>query len=102
MFIFDLTATTINNYMDTKKNHQTAAIQPQDCACDNNCAFVISMSLGLYLVYLTDAVVLILGVISFLFGVIYSWGPVPISHQPYGEIFQDCFTDYSFRLFYYI
>ena len=91
MFIFDLTATTINNYMDTKKNHQTLQFSRRTALAITIALFVISMSLGLYLVYLTDAVVLILGVICFLFGVIYSWGPVPISHQPYGEIFSGLF-----------
>ena len=91
MFIFDLTATTINNYMDTKKNHQTLQFSRRTALAITIALFVISMSLGLYLVYLTDAVVLILGVICFLFGVIYSWGPVPISHQPFGEIFSGLF-----------
>lgn len=91
MFIFDLTATTINNYEDTKTNHQTLQFPRKTALAITLTLFVISMSLGLYLVYLTDAVVLFLGFICFLFGVIYSWGPVPISRQPYGEIFSGLF-----------
>ena len=91
MFIFDLTATTINNYEDTKKNHQTLQFTRKTALAITLTLFAISVSLSLYLVYLTDVVVLVLGFICFLFGVIYSWGPVPISHQPYGEIFSGLF-----------
>ena len=46
----------------------------------------VSGALGLYLVYLSDLVVLFLGLLCFFFGIIYSYGPVPISHGPYGEL----------------
>jgi 1,4-dihydroxy-2-naphthoate octaprenyltransferase len=35
--------------------------------------------------------VLILGGLCFLFGILYSWGPIPISHGPYGEFFSGLF-----------
>src|SRR5690606_9421235 len=46
---------------------------------------------GLYLVYLSDLVVLLLGMLCFFCGIIYSFGPVPISHGPYGEIISGFF-----------
>jgi 1,4-dihydroxy-2-naphthoate octaprenyltransferase len=49
------------------------------------------MALGLYLAYLTDIVVLLLGGICFLAGVLYTYGPVPISRQPLGELFSGSF-----------
>jgi 1,4-dihydroxy-2-naphthoate octaprenyltransferase len=46
----------------------------------------VSIVLGLWLVFLTDVVILFLGALCFFFGVFYSYGPVPLSHGPYGEI----------------
>lgn len=91
MFLFDLTATTINNYFDTKKNHQTLQFQRGTAKFITVLLFVLSLALGLYLVFLTDLVVLVLGGLCFFFGVLYSYGPVPISHGPYGEIISGFF-----------
>jgi 1,4-dihydroxy-2-naphthoate octaprenyltransferase len=52
---------------------------------------LVSTALGLYLVYLSDVVVLALGGLCFLCGVLYTWGPVPISRQPLGEILSGIF-----------
>lgn len=86
MFCFDLTATAVNNYYDTKKNHQTLQFSRRTAMAILLTLFVVSVLLGLWLVYLSDLVVLLLGVLCFFFGIIYSFGPVPISHGPYGEI----------------
>lgn len=86
MFCFDLTVTTINNYYDTKKNHQTLQFARPKAKAILLSLFTVSVILGLVLVYLTDPVVLFLGALCFFFGIIYSYGPVPISHGPYGEI----------------
>ena len=86
MFCFDLTATTVNNYYDTKKNHQTLQFARPTAMAILLILFAVSVFFGLFLVYLSDPVVLLLGVLCFFFGIIYSYGPVPISHGPYGEI----------------
>jgi 1,4-dihydroxy-2-naphthoate octaprenyltransferase len=52
---------------------------------------VASLILALYLVYLTDIVVLLLGGLCFLCGVFYTYGPIPISRQPWGEVFSGIF-----------
>ena len=91
MFCFDLTTTAINNYCDTKKNHQTLQFSRPMAKAILIILFAVSVFLGLYLVYLSDPVVLLLGCLCFFFGVIYSYGPVPISHGPYGEIVSGCF-----------
>lgn len=91
MVCFDLTATTINNYFDTKKNHQTLQFRRGTALAITVLLFFISTALGIYLVYLTDTVVLILGGLCFLFGVLYSFGPIPISHSPLGEIVSGLF-----------
>ena len=86
MFLFDLTATTINNYNDTKKNHQTLQFSRRTALLITMILFAFSTALGIYLVSLTDVIVLMAGGLCFFFGVIYSYGPIPLSHGPYGEI----------------
>jgi 1,4-dihydroxy-2-naphthoate octaprenyltransferase len=86
MFLFDLTATTINNYNDTKSNHQTLTIPRKTALIITFLLLALSTALGIWLVALTDIVVLLAGTLCFLFGILYSFGPVPISHGPYGEI----------------
>ena len=91
MFVFDLTTTAINNYIDTKTNHQTLAIKRSAALLIIYVLFGISAGFGLYLAYLTDVIVLILGAVCFLCGVFYTFGPVPISRQPLGEIVSGVF-----------
>ncbi|NLT14310.1 MAG: UbiA family prenyltransferase, partial [Clostridiales bacterium] len=86
MFLFDLTATTVNNYSDTKKNHQTLQFSRRTALRITAVLLLLSAALGVYLVSLTDMVVLLAGGLCFFFGILYSWGPVPLSHGPYGEI----------------
>lgn len=91
MFLFDLTTTAINNYIDTKTNQQKLAFDRKIALIIIYVLFLVSTVLGLYLVYLTDMVVLLLGGLCFLCGVLYTWGPVPISRQPLGEILSGVF-----------
>lgn len=91
MFIFDLTTTAINNYIDTKTNEQTLQFERRKSLIIIFVLFGISAALGLYLAYITDIVVLLLGGLCFMAGVLYTYGPVPISRQPLGEILSGVF-----------
>jgi 1,4-dihydroxy-2-naphthoate octaprenyltransferase len=91
MFLFDLTTTAINNYIDTKTNGQTLQFKRSSALAIILCMLGLSTLLGLYLVYLTDVVVLLTGGLCFLCGVFYTFGPVPISRQPWGEILSGIF-----------
>jgi len=91
MLCFDLTATMINNYCDTKKNQQILPFPRRTAKGLLFLLFTVSVAFGLYLVYLSDLVVLLLGMLCFFCGIIYSFGPVPISHGPYGEIISGFF-----------
>lgn len=91
MFMFDLTTTAINNYIDTKNNHQTLQFGRKTALLIIYALFGISTALGLYLAYLTDIVVLIVGGLCFLCGVFYTYGPVPISRTPLGEVMSGFF-----------
>jgi 1,4-dihydroxy-2-naphthoate octaprenyltransferase len=86
MLLFDLTATTINNYSDTKKTGQTLPLKRRTALLVTLLLLLSSIALGLWLVRLTDIVVLVAGALCFFFGIIYSWGPIPLNHGPYGEI----------------
>lgn len=87
MFLFDLTTTSINNYIDTKANNVPLQFERPKAKAIIFILLGISIFFGLYLVILTDVVVLITGGLCFLIGVLYTYGPVPISRQPLGEVF---------------
>ncbi|WP_054743827.1 1,4-dihydroxy-2-naphthoate polyprenyltransferase [Cellulosilyticum ruminicola] len=98
--IFDMTTTAINNYMDFKKAHLQEgygyeihnAISHYQLNLKVVRTIILSMLviaslLGIYLVYLTNVVVLLLGMICFAIGILYTFGPLPISRTPFGELF---------------
>lgn len=91
MFLFDLTTTAINNYVDTKSNDQTLQFKRKTALAIILILLGISTGLGLWLACLTDVVVLLAGGLCFLCGIFYTFGPVPISRQPLGEIFSGIF-----------
>lgn len=98
MFLFDLTTTAINNYIDSKTNGEDFGFSRKTMRYILFSLLIISTILGLYLVYLTDWIVLLLGAISFFVGITYTFGPIPISRQPYGEIISGVFYGYMIPL----
>ena len=91
MFLFDLTTTAINNYIDTKNNHQTLQFGRKPALVIIYVLFGLSATLGLWLAYQTDFVILLIGGICFLCGVFYTYGPLPISRMPLGELLSGFF-----------
>ncbi|MFW6149006.1 MAG: UbiA family prenyltransferase [Atribacterota bacterium] len=91
MFIFDLATTAINNYIDTKTNQQMLQFRRSRALAILLLLLVASSALGIYLVILTDIVVLFIGGICFLSGIFYTFGPIPISRLPLGEIVSGLF-----------
>ena len=86
MFIFDLTTTAINNYIDSKDYPEMLPLPRRVALIIILVMFTISTALGLYLAYCTDIVVLLVGTLCFLCGVCYTYGPLPISRLPFGEV----------------
>lgn len=86
MFIFDLTTTAINNYIDSKDYPEMLPLPRRAALIIILVMFTISTALGLYLAYCTDIVVLLVGTLCFLCGVCYTYGPLPISRLPFGEV----------------
>lgn len=98
MFIFDLTTTAINNYIDSKTNG--IPLQYERGLAKNLIFAMLGLAtfLGLVLVLMTDLVVLVLGGICFFFGIIYTYGPVAISRIPLGEVFSGIFYGFFIPL----
>jgi 1,4-dihydroxy-2-naphthoate octaprenyltransferase len=91
MFLFDLATTAINNYIDTKTNDQVLPFKRHTALVIIMVLLGISALLGLWLVVRTDIIILLLGGLCFLCGILYTFGPVPISRQPWGEILSGIF-----------
>jgi 1,4-dihydroxy-2-naphthoate octaprenyltransferase len=98
MLIFDLTTTGINNYMDYKKAYSDDYRKRENIIGQANIPLglakatiltmlLIATFLGILLVFRTDLLVLLIGVFCFIIGVFYTYGPVPISRTPFGEVF---------------
>lgn len=102
MFIFDLTTTAINNYTDSKTNGQKLGFRRSTALLIIFVLLFISTGLGLYLVYFTGIVVLLTGAVCFVCGIFYTFGPVPISRQPLGELLSGFFYGFMipFLIFY--
>ncbi|MCL2559254.1 MAG: 1,4-dihydroxy-2-naphthoate polyprenyltransferase [Turicibacter sp.] len=98
MLIFDLTTTSINNFLDYRKSDDDAYRQDVNIIGsaglnEKTVLFVIlamltvATGLGLYLVSLTSWLVLLIGALCFAIGIFYTFGPIPLSRLPLGEIF---------------
>lgn len=98
MLIFDLTTTAINNYMDYKKATNDHYRKETNIIGQENISerlvlitifslLITAIGLGVWLVFLTDLLVLFVGIACFSVGVFYTFGPIPLSRMPLGEVF---------------
>jgi 1,4-dihydroxy-2-naphthoate octaprenyltransferase len=90
MFSFDLTTTAINNYTDKTGDHELPYGRGTALSILLG-LLTVSVASGLYLAMLTDIVVLLTGAVCFVCGILYSYGPVPISATPFGELLSGIF-----------
>ncbi len=97
LLCLDMATTAINNYVDFKKainndyKNNINVIGTHKLPIKLSkviifCLLGLCILFGLMLVYRTDIVVLLLGMFSFFVGVCYTYGPVPISRTPFGEV----------------
>lgn len=107
LFSFDMATTAINNYIDYKKANRTYGYNyekhnaiARDNLKESSVIAVIAMLLiiasisGLILFIKTNIIVLLIGMLPFLVGILYSFGPIPISRMPLGEIFSGFFMGF--------
>lgn len=98
MILFDLTTTSINNYMDFKKAKSKVYKYEQNVigrekipeTLVRNMIFgmlAITLLIGLYLTWMTGWLLLLMGLVVCFIGVFYTFGPVPLSRMPLGEVF---------------
>jgi len=103
----DMATTTINNYIDYKKAKKTYGynyeshnaivgygLSEKTVLITIGILIGIAVILGIVLFINTNILVLVLGAISFVVGILYSFGPVPISRTPFGEIFSGFFMGF--------
>lgn len=104
LLCIDMATTAINNYCDYKKarkrdgygyeKHNAIvkySMKEWQVLAVIGLLFVCATVLGVLLVLRTDLVVLGLGALSFAIGILYSFGPIPISRLPLGELFSGLF-----------
>lgn len=97
MVIFDMTTTAINNYMDYKKAKSEEYRRTENIIGQKNIPewlvvtviltmLTIASILGIILVFRTDLLLLLIGMVCFGIGIFYTFGPIPFSRMPLGEI----------------
>ncbi|EFW38180.1 putative 1,4-dihydroxy-2-naphthoate octaprenyltransferase [Treponema phagedenis F0421] len=99
MFLFNMLVDALDNYMDyhrAQKGHDYKTktniigrenLSPTHILLLIVVLFILSAGIGLCLVAKTGLPLLYLGMFSFLVGITYSAGPLPISSTPLGEVF---------------
>jgi len=107
LLCIDLATTALNNLMDYERDHIKEgyhydvhnAIGHYGLST-NKVKFIIIILLvigsgfGIFVALMTDVVVLLLGMIAFGVGILYSFGPLPISRTPLGELFSGLFMGF--------
>lgn len=104
MITFDMATTAINNYCDYKNeiSHQGENYQGKNPmhvhgisqkAGLHTIAILLSIAtiFGILLAFKTNILILCIGVICFFIGIFYTFGPIPISRMPLGEVFSGIF-----------
>ncbi|MCI1904682.1 MAG: 1,4-dihydroxy-2-naphthoate polyprenyltransferase [Enterococcaceae bacterium] len=98
MFLFDMATTAINNSMDYLKARDEKYRQQENILGQahislrlaRNLIFAMvipALMIGLYLSIQTGWLLLLIGAVCCFIGVFYTFGPVPLSRMPLGEVF---------------
>jgi 1,4-dihydroxy-2-naphthoate octaprenyltransferase len=107
LLAFDMATTAINNYLDHQRAIQTAGfnyaeknamvkygISNASARITISSLLVVAVAAGVLLTCRTNLVVLAIGMVSFAAGVLYTFGPIPLSRMPLGEIFSGFFMGF--------
>ncbi len=100
LLAFDMATTAINNYMDFRTAVKTSGygyeehnamrkfnLTHKSALTTIAILLLVGVVFGVWLVTRTNITILLLGAICAVTGVMYSFGPIPISRTPYGELF---------------
>lgn len=104
MITFDMATTAINNYCDYKNELKhfendykgrnamfVYNISKNTALCTIWILLFIAITFGIILTYRTNLLVLVIGIVCFFVGIFYTFGPIPISRMPLGEVFSGVF-----------
>lgn len=91
MLCFDMATTALNNYIDVKANGKKLEFSQKNAKKILCLLLFLATLWGLTLVFYTGIIVLVLGALCFGVGVFYTFGPLPISRMPLGEVFSGLF-----------
>ena len=109
LLCFDMATTAINNYIDYKKSnvigteHEAKAsnvsviengISQKTARIIIGVLLTLAIAFGIKLTMNTNMIVLLVGMVSFIIGILYTFGPIPISRMPLGEIFSGFFMGF--------
>lgn len=107
LLCFDMFTTALNNFLDFKKarkkhgyNYERHNAIVRDGLTESSvlsvmvALFSLAVLFGILLFIRTDILVLLIGVVSFLAGISYSYGPIPISRTPFGEVLSGLFMGF--------
>lgn len=107
LLFIDMTTTTLNNYFDWKRANKRHGynfeihnsiekyhLQERTVVAVILGMLFLAVAAGILLVTRTNLVVLAVGALSFLIGICYSFGPLPISRTPLGEAFSGFFMGF--------
>jgi 1,4-dihydroxy-2-naphthoate octaprenyltransferase len=104
---FDMATTAINNYYDYKKAVRTHGygyemhnavvrygMKERSVVLLIAVLLFLAIGAGIMLVFETGLLIFLLGGLSFCVGILYSFGPIPISRMPLGELFSGLFMGF--------
>lgn len=94
MTLFDMTTTALNNYIDTRASGTELPFRRRTALAVLLILLALAVLSGLLLALLTSPVVLVSGAACFLVGILYTFGPAPISRMPLGELFSGFFMGF--------
>nr|WP_246433987.1 UbiA family prenyltransferase [Spirochaeta isovalerica] len=91
LITLDMATTAINHYEGFKKGEDFNPVESRDIPRGTavgviSALLAVSAAAGLLLVCRTDNFILAVGIVSMGIAVLYSFGPVPISGTPFGEL----------------
>lgn len=107
LLLIDMTTTALNNYFDWKRANKRHGynfevhnsiekyhLKERTVITVIWAMLLSAVAIGIIIVFRTNLVVLAVGALSFLIGICYSFGPLPISRTPLGEAFSGFFMGF--------
>ncbi len=94
MLCFDMATTALNNYTDSRTNGIPLGFRRPVARLILLFLLALATTLGLWLAWLAGWIVLAAGALCFAVGILYTFGPAPISRMPLGELFSGVFMGF--------